>query len=156
MSAVFQKMCGEPANVRMLICLTDVEGSAAGPDLGDRVKSVAVLQALLSTWVRPSHDEQLVVQGADTWWERNERKMEPQMQKQTKKKSHEHFSWRPHISDACAARTSVATVGAELGDGGPFVLMRIVGLATAQLVRVAIGPAHHVQLTLWLDNLLMP
>lgn len=45
---------------------TDVEVGTVGPRFGQRVKSITVLQALLPTGVRPSHNIEFVVQGADT------------------------------------------------------------------------------------------
>jgi len=44
--------------------------------------------------------------------------------------------------------TCVTPVGPELWHLSPLVGHRVVRLATAQLVRVAVGAAHHVQTTL--------
>ena len=50
---------------------TDVERGTVGPGFGNGVKSITVLQALLPAGVRPSHNVELVVQGADAFrWTR--------------------------------------------------------------------------------------
>lgn len=46
---------------------TDVEGGTVGPGFGHRVKSVTVLQTLLPAGIRPSHNIEFVVQGADAF-----------------------------------------------------------------------------------------
>lgn len=44
--------------------------------------------------------------------------------------------------------TCIATVSSELWHLSPLVCVWVVSLPTTQFVRMAIGPAHHVKLTL--------
>lgn len=122
--------------------LTDVEGGAVGPGFGDGVEGVAVLQALLSTRVGPSHHKQLVVESADAW-----------------KAAHslaEHWGspvplvyFTPRfVCTTPGLLTCVTAVGPKLRHLGPLVGQRIVSLPAAQLVRLSVGASHDIQLTL--------
>lgn len=52
------------------------------------------------------------------------------------------------MTPLASSHTCVAAVGPELWHLGPLVQIRIVHLPAAQLIRVAVGATHHVQLTL--------
>ena len=115
----------------MLITLptrTGVKGGAVGPGLGHRVEGITVLQALLTTGVRSSHNIELVVQGADTWKQGGACETS---------ESVEAESSEPGAADALihgSGPTCVAAVGPQLWHLGPVISQRVIRLTTAQLV----------------------
>lgn len=69
MNTAFHLTSGCKKSQNALWIHTDVEGGTVGPGFGHRVKSVTVLQTLLPAGIRPSHNIEFVVQGADAFRE---------------------------------------------------------------------------------------